>query len=251
MVYCDKKENNSKDDKSKEMTVEYYSQYVLNENNEIDDLVFIKKYDINKLCNAYFDKYCVNISDFYYNDFYLKYKKVTFGDYEKRVKKHIKDNITYLRNIKTKKVKLEDNCVFIAHKYIPFFVSDGLENFAFLYKISEIINNKKNINSYAFELNLHNEMLSYLVADTLYNKEHIENILVDFLYEVTFFGNGDEHDTNVKKEIDVLLESEKEIKASKEKSIKYDYYKFLKEINKYSKINLYMICIVICQEKKD
>lgn len=45
VVYCDKKENNLNIDKVNDVTVEYYFQYVVNENNEIDDLILIKKYD--------------------------------------------------------------------------------------------------------------------------------------------------------------------------------------------------------------
>lgn len=191
---------------------------------------YLRKYDVDKLTDAYFYKYCTSIETHY-----IKFRKITFGKYEKKLKKVIKDNIIYLRNLKINKVKFEDNHIFIAHKYMPFSVDDGKENYVFLYKIKDIIENKKSINSYAFDISTYSDMLAHLVADTFYNMEHIEDILVDFLHEATFFGYKEKHDINVEKEINILDERIKEIKENKTgKLIKYDYYEMLKKIFRYS-----------------
>ena len=88
-------------------------------------------------------------------------------------------------------------------------------------------NNLSDVESYAYEFNDRNETLAYYVADTELTQNHIVELVISFLYELSFFG----YDVEGLEEAQVRLEKSKEEMAHLDESKCLDFDTFMKSID--------------------
>lgn len=75
--------------------------------------------------------------------------------------------------------------------------------------------------SYAFEFTPQPEIMGWLIADNILTQNHLNDLLVEILYESSFFGYKQE---GLKKEIDELASSIKEIDNNLGKALSFDEF---------------------------
>ena len=75
------------------------------------------------------------------------------------------------------------------------------------------------VETYAYEFTEQKEALGFLVADTKLTQDNIMDVVIDFLYEISFFGYEQEHLAGVIKKLD---ETMKEIKEHPERLKRVD-----------------------------
>ena len=135
----------------------------------------------------------------------------------------------------------DEQCVFIRHESIDYHNHNLSMNFdCCVYKLKDVYSKKKNIEGYVFTFIHQDEILSYYIADTYYNKKHIIDELVDILYEASFVGYDEKHDENADKKLKNIEESKKEkTKCYSWDEFRMDLFGYTKkqiiEENKYEK----------------
>ena len=88
-------------------------------------------------------------------------------------------------------------------------------------------NDLSDIESYAYEFNDRNETLAYYVADTELTQNHIMELVISFLYELSFFG----YDIEGLEEAQVRLEKSKKEMEHLDESKCLDFDIFMKSID--------------------
>ena len=93
----------------------------------------------------------------------------------------------------------------------------------------ELLNSKdlSDVESYAYEFNDRNETLAYYVADTELTQNHIMELVISFLYELSFFG----YDVEGLEEAQVRLEKSKEEMEHLDESKCLDFDAFMKSLD--------------------
>ena len=206
---------------------------------------YLKKFDKKEIAKAYFDKY---LADRVYDS--LRYdkdgKNMTFDQYYKQSIKKLISFINRLCKLEPVELSEDEQCVFIRHEAIDYHNHNLSMNFdCCVYKLKDVYSKKKNIEGYVYTFNHQDEILSYYIADTYYNKKHIIDELVDILWEASFVGYDEDHDKNADKKIKRINESKKDLDNDKKSNwhswdeVRMELFgytkKQIKEENKYEK----------------
>ena len=156
----------------------------------------LKEFDRESLVNAYCYKYAPSL-----NNPYLEDRKVS--EIRERLKEKINESIEYLCSVKT--TEKDGPCFLLAYHILN--PMDLIENILFtMIPYSEM---KKDILSgYSFILSSTEEIMGYYVSDAYTTQYHLEDLLIWFLYEATFFGYQRE---NVEEEAEELERRHQEI----------------------------------------
>ena len=154
---------------------------------------YLKKYDKERLAIEYFNKYLLK-SDYIMN---RKFNKMTISEYRNYCIRGIKKYINRLCKLKTIQLSEKEQFVFI--RTDPR-MNDYDDNTDFsVYKFKDVFSKKKHIKPYSYTFTHQDEIMSYLIADTYINKCHLNDVLVDILWEASFYGYGKEHDIKIDK----------------------------------------------------
>ena len=163
---------------------------------------YLKKANKKEIAKAYFDKF---IFDRILNDKYKKYRKLSFNEYYKL---SIKKIITYIdRLCKLNTLNIPDEEKLIIIRYEPFRNEKHYDTAGYRYK--DVFSDKKFIEGYAYEFEHQDRIMSYLIADTYFNKMNITDVIIDIMHNASFFGYDSKHDEKVDKlinEIDKNME---------------------------------------------
>lgn len=88
-------------------------------------------------------------------------------------------------------------------------------------------NNLSDVESYAYEFNDRNETLAYYVADTELTNNHMMELVISFLYELSFFG----YDVEGLEEAQVRIEKSKEEMEHLDESKCMNFDTFMKSLD--------------------
>lgn len=186
---------------------------------------YLKKYDKERLAIEYFNKYLLK-PDYIMN---RKFNKMTIYEYRNYCIRGIKKYINRLCKLKTIQLSEKEQFVFI--RTDPR-MNDYDDNTDFsMYKYTDVFSKKKHIIPYGYTFTHQDKIMSYLIADTYINKCHLNDVLVDILWEASFTGYGKNHD----KKTDKINESLHHIEEGKEKSERVSFYDFQTKMLGFSK----------------
>ena len=146
----------------------------------------LKVIDEKELIDNYLATYPISIDDFDEN--------ITVGE----VRKYSIDCLhQYLAHLKAMKIKSDDNQgIFFISRKIEDETGDTVTNLVF---INDLKKYGVQSESYAFEFTPQPEIMGWLIADNILTQNHLNDLLVEILYESSFFGFKQE---GLKKEID-------------------------------------------------
>ena len=156
----------------------------------------IKKYlmevDVKKLISEYLLKHPIELNK-------IVSKKMSVEEIEKSAKKKLRDYIMRLQDLEIDKSEDKKEYVLLAHK----FLEDGFEKATYsLFCVNEIIEEGEFAKSYAYEYTRQAEIVGFLVAETKYTQDNIYGLLVDALWEASFFGLEQEYLEEQKRELE-------------------------------------------------
>ena len=168
----------------------------------------LKVIDEKELIDNYLATYPISIDDFDEN--------ITVGE----VRKYSIDRLhQYLAHLKAMKIKSDDNQgIFFISRKIEDETGDTVTNLVF---INDLKKYGVQSESYAFEFTPQPEIMGWLIADNILTQNHLNDLLVEILYESSFFGFKQE---GLKKEIDELASSIKEIDNNLGKALSFDEF---------------------------
>lgn len=169
---------------------------------------YLKEYNRKTLVDAYCYKYPVSSNDLYVPD------DRTIAEIREKQKEVINRSIDYLCSIKPKED--DEPCFLLAHHILnPVDIGEDI-NFT-LIPLSKM--NKESLSGYSFILSPTEEIMGYYVSDAYTTQYQLEDLLVWFLYEATFFGYERE---GVEAEAAELERRDKELKEGKAKTVPAD-----------------------------
>lgn len=168
----------------------------------------LKVIDEKELIDNYLATYPISIDDFDEN--------ITVGE----VRKYSIDCLhQYLTHLKAMKIKSDDNQgIFFISRKIEDETGDTVTNLVFKNDLKKYGVQSE---SYAFEFTPQPEIMGWLIADNILTQNHLNDLLVEILYESSFFGFKQE---GLKKEIDELASSIKEIDNNLGKALSFDEF---------------------------
>lgn len=168
----------------------------------------LKVIDEKELIDNYLATYPISIDDFDEN--------ITVGE----VRKYSIDSLhQYLAHLKAMKIKSDDNQgIFFISRKIEDETGDTVTNLVFKNDLKKYGVQSE---SYAFEFTPQPEIMGWLIADNILTQNHLNDLLVEILYESSFFGFKQE---GLKKEIDELASSIKEIDNNLGKALSFDEF---------------------------
>ncbi len=132
-------------------------------------------------------------------------------------------------------------------------VEDGIKSYFGLVHIEDLKKIGTEANNYAYEFCLHGEIAGFFISEDAYTQMHLVDLLVDVLYEASFFGFEQEDLAGTKKKLDDAMEEiesgsyksipaedvfmglgiEGEKETEEEKKLKYAYYDAVINYNDY------------------
>lgn len=162
---------------------------------------YLKILDKDKLMKMYMSRLCVNPKFFNSDDTRLF------------IKTHIKIG-EYIKRLKTLKIQpTEDGSVPVLYVYETIAGAINFtENDFGLIHLDELKKDVENANDYAYEFQNQKEIMGYLVSNAPYTQENIYELMVDVMYEASFFGYENEH---LEEERESLRSAIKEIEEGK------------------------------------
>lgn len=168
----------------------------------------LRETDKEELVERYLNEYPISLQDF--DD------DVTIGDAKQYARLLIGNYIERLRTLKTK--PSDDNCIWIF--YVYHYEKDGVEEPSFnLTSLNELRDKGIKAASYAVEWTEQAEILGYYIAENELTNYYLTDLLVDILYEASFFGIEQEDLPKEKRELDQAIE---EVESGDTKTVTYD-----------------------------
>lgn len=158
----------------------------------------LKLLDKEKLIDEYYNKIKDDI-------FELKDKTITLEEFEKITKKKISNFIDRLIKMKPVKNKENDRKILLAYNvydndlFIP-------ELSVSLIHETELKKNKLEVEPYAYYYQPQNEIIAFVIADNEFTQKNIYDVMVDIMYETSFFGYEDEMKEEVNAELNETME---------------------------------------------
>lgn len=143
---------------------------------------YLKTLDKDKLIKMYLSRLCENPNFFDSDDTDLFVKAwIKIGDYIER-----------LKSLKIQPT--EDGSIPVLYVYET--IAGALnftENDFGMIHLDELKNDVENAKDYAYEFQNQEEIMGYLVSNAPYTQENIYELMVDVMYEASFFGYENEH----------------------------------------------------------
>ena len=189
----------------KEINVENISKQLSN----IQDV--IRKFDINSIESAYFYEHPITIHEL------NKLDDITIGEFKSKMSKKFRAFVERLRNMKIKNDSGKQGLLFVYKSQVE---SLFLETDVGLIHVDELMaaEDLSEVNSYAYEFTEQAEALSFLVSDSKLTQDNLMDVVVSFLYEVSFFGYEQE---DLGEKLESLHKSIKEIEEHPENLVSY------------------------------
>lgn len=159
---------------------------LLNLNQEGDDGMrtvqeILKNMDEEKLINAYLYRFPINVQDCNGNE-------AKIGEVKATIHKGMHKYLERLRNLPI--MKDNDQGIFFVHRCIE----DDMNGQTFqLIFLNELKENREATESYGCDFIEQAKIMGYWVAETPLTKYYLEDLIVDILYEASFFGPSQEH----------------------------------------------------------
>ncbi len=173
----------------------------------------IREHDSKSIERAYFYKYPIELDEL--NGF----EDITLGKIKERISKRIQDFIERLRTLEVENRHDEQSVLFV-YKAQSDEASLGKE--VGLLHAGELMqkDDLTDVQTYAYEFTEQKEALGFFVADTKLTQDNIMDVIVQFLYEISFFGYEQER---LDQEKDELEKSIREIEEHPERLKKLDF----------------------------
>ena len=158
----------------------------------------IKELDPKEIESSYFATHPVNITEI------KNYENISIKEYKTRISEHFQTFLTKLCNTKAEH-NSDNECILIVHKTY----SDDLYYHRTVSCVSK--NEVKTlpadqVSSYAYEFTETKEALSFFVADNILTQQHLMEVVVSFLDEISFFGYDQEHLEEHKRQLEESIE---------------------------------------------
>lgn len=172
----------------------------------------IREMDSKKMENAFFCEHPIELFDINGLD------GKPLGEVKKRISTRFQN---YIERLRTMKIEKEDDEEWILFAYKSQEFDGSLGRVVGLLKAGELLekDNLSEIETYAYEFTEQKKALGFFVADTKLTQDNLMDVVVDFLYEVSFFGYEQE---GLKEELDILEEAIKEIDEHPEQCKTFD-----------------------------
>lgn len=141
----------------------------------------LKNMDEDQLIDAYLFRFPVNIQD-------CDNDEEKIGDAKAAVHKELHE---YLRRLKNLPMMKDDHQgIFFVHRCIK----DDMNGQTFqLVYLNELRENHEATQSYGYNFVEQAKLMGYWIAETPLTKYYLEDLMVDILYEASFFGFSQEH----------------------------------------------------------
>ena len=145
---------------------------------------YLREADSDRLISEYCYKYPVDI-------FRLDADECTIGEIKRSIREKLKNYIERLRTIETAPHSDGRHYVFFANKHLDEELG-GIE--CSLICMEELEEKPiEQIESYSYILDRQEEIMGIIIAETDLSKAHIIELLVDIMYEASWFGFENEH----------------------------------------------------------
>ncbi|MBB1109642.1 hypothetical protein H5S11_04025 [Limosilactobacillus sp. pH52_RY] len=132
--------------------------------------------DEEKLINAYLYRFPINVQD-------CKDNEEKIGEVKITTHKGMHKYLERLKNLPI--MKDNDQGIFFVHRCIK----DDMNGEAFqLIFLNELRENREATKSYGYDFIEQAKIMGYWVAETPLTKYYLEDLMVDILYEASFFG---------------------------------------------------------------
>ena len=172
----------------------------------------LRELDKDKIIDAYFYRNPINLWEL------KKQEEDKIEDVKGRVIKRLGEFIERLRTLEIME-KPEHQGILFVHKCLRNYRnSDEEYSLVFADELMAAEDLAK-VTTYAYELTEWKETLAFLVADNKLTQDNLMDLVVDFLYESSFFGYKQE---DLEKEIRELEEAAKEVHEHPERLISWD-----------------------------
>ena len=156
----------------------------------------IRELDTEKIENAYFYEHDPKIWELSPD----KYDDMTFREYKVRRSTHFQEFLQSLLDIEPKPEEGRNNILFLSKNL------DGEDDLSIHLAYSDEILKAESFdydsfNTYDFSLAPRNEAMSFLVSDNKLTQDNLMKLVVEFLWEISFYGYDEE---DVKREAEEL-----------------------------------------------
>ena len=176
---------------------------------------FLREADSDRLISEYCYKYPVDI-------FQLDADECTIGEIKRSIREKLKNYIERLRAIETASHSDGRHYVFFANKHLDEEYG-GIE--CSLICMEELEEKPiEQIESYSYILERQEEIMGTIIAETDLSKAYIIKLLVDIMYEASWFGFENEH---LEKERQGLNEAIREVKEGR--TVEFDLDEFVEK----------------------
>lgn len=139
-----------------------------------------------------------------------------YEGYKAKVRGLIED----IQTIEIKSCDDDDTMVFFVHHCTENEYGSGV--CVTLAKLSDLLDEDKVTESYAYEFTPLAESAGYLVADTYLTQRNIFMVLIDFMYEASFFGFKQEDLADTVAELESRLEAVRDIQKEPAKYVSFE-----------------------------
>lgn len=165
----------------------------------------LKELDIEEVIDYYFKTYPVDL----FKDLNHKWDDMTVAECKAYSQGKIKALID--RVIITKgNLSTDKESILFAYKYAEDSISDDIE--VGLVDAGELLNAEdvSKVQTYAYEYERIEDTVNYYVADTLLTRNNLLEVVVSYLFEISFFGYEQEHLEKERQKLDRAIEESKD-----------------------------------------
>ena len=179
----------------------------------------LNELDVEEIEHAFFYKHPIKLMDVKEMD------DITIGEFRKRTSAKFQAFLDRLRNMEIDN-NPEDPWILFVHKSQVY--DSLLGHYTGLIRLHDLISEDdlSKVELYAYNFTEQKEALGFLVADTKLTQDNIMDVVVDFLFEISFFGYEQEY---LAEETEKLDEAIKEIDDHPEGLERVDFDEFCKE----------------------
>lgn len=156
---------------------------------------YLREVDTERLIKEYTQTYPLNIWE-------IEEENLTIREIEESVQIMLHKYIERLKKMKVRKSADGKQYVFFAYESIE---EDFTKNKYSLVCMQEILEKGLEAEDYAYEYTLQDEIMGYLISDVEYTQQNIYGLLVDVLFEASYFGYEQERLAEEKEDLENAL----------------------------------------------
>jgi hypothetical protein len=164
---------------------------------------YLKEADVDRLVKEYFKTYPIKYEK------YKDEKNLSIRQIREIMENRLMEYIHRLQAIEIIPDEDNEEPILFAHKYL----NEGFEDitYSLVYK-QELLEKGPEADTYAYEFSRQAEIMGYLVSDADFTQKNIYGLMVEVLYETSFFGYEQEDLEDMRNELDEAIA---EIKSGK------------------------------------